>query len=59
MVAVNTEKCIGCEECLEVCPQGVFRMNGNLSEPYQAVECIFCEACLGVCTVGAITITPP
>lgn len=56
MVAVDAGKCSGCEECVSVCPQGVFQMSNNVSDPHQAAECIFCESCLGVCPATAITI---
>jgi NAD-dependent dihydropyrimidine dehydrogenase PreA subunit len=57
MVSVNAGKCEGCEECVNVCPQGVFRMVDSKSDPYQTGECVFCESCLGVCPTSAITIT--
>ncbi|MGD0282435.1 MAG: 4Fe-4S binding protein [Dissulfurispiraceae bacterium] len=56
MVSVNVEKCEGCEECVNVCPQAVFRMVDSKSDPYQTGECVFCESCLGVCPTSAITI---
>jgi len=57
LVAVDAAKCEGCEECVNVCPQGVFRMVDGKSDPYQTAECVFCESCLGVCPPSAITIT--
>ena len=57
MVSVNAEKCEGCEECVNVCPQGVFRMVDSKSDPYQTGECVFCESCLGVCPSSTISIT--
>jgi NAD-dependent dihydropyrimidine dehydrogenase PreA subunit len=55
-VAVNTESCTGCEECVNVCPQGVFQMTDSKSDPYQTGECVFCESCLGVCPSNSIAI---
>jgi NAD-dependent dihydropyrimidine dehydrogenase PreA subunit len=57
LVAVDAAKCEGCEECVNNCPQGVFRMVDGKSDPYQSSECVFCETCLQVCAPGAITIT--
>lgn len=56
MVTVDTGTCEGCEECVNVCPQGVFQMAESKSDPYQTGECVFCESCLGVCPTSAITI---
>ena len=57
MVAVDTAKCEGCEECVSNCPQEVFRLVDGKSDPYQTSECVFCETCLSVCAPAAITIT--
>jgi len=57
LVSVDVSKCEGCEECVNVCPNEVFRMADGKSDPYQAGECVFCESCIGVCPTGAITIT--
>jgi NAD-dependent dihydropyrimidine dehydrogenase PreA subunit len=57
MVTVDAAKCEGCEECVNVCPQGVFQMSNGKSDPYQTSECVFCESCIGVCPTSAITIT--
>ena len=57
MVVVDVEKCEGCEECVNVCPNECFQMVDGKSDPYQGAECVFCESCLGVCPTDAITIT--
>jgi NAD-dependent dihydropyrimidine dehydrogenase PreA subunit len=56
IVNVDAEKCEGCEECVNVCPNSVFQMADGKSDPYQSSECVFCESCLGVCPTTAITI---
>jgi NAD-dependent dihydropyrimidine dehydrogenase PreA subunit len=56
MVSVNEETCTGCEECVNVCPQGVFQMAESKSDPYQTAECVFCESCIGVCPSSSIAI---
>lgn len=59
IVTVENDKCEGCEECVNICPQGVFEMtNGDgKSAPANSSECVYCESCLGVCQTDAITIT--
>jgi len=57
LVTVNNDTCTGCEECVNNCPQMVFKMTDGKSDPYQAGECVNCETCLNVCPTAAITIT--
>jgi len=56
-VKVDEEKCIGCEECVDVCPVDVFEMKDEKSVPVNADECIGCESCIEVCEQDAITVT--
>ncbi len=56
MVTVDAAKCEGCEECVNNCPQVVFKMSDGKSDPHQTSECVFCETCLSVCPTAAITI---
>jgi NAD-dependent dihydropyrimidine dehydrogenase PreA subunit len=56
-VVVDTDKCEGCEECVEVCPVDVYEMQDGKSVPVNAEECLGCESCVEVCDQEAITIT--
>jgi NAD-dependent dihydropyrimidine dehydrogenase PreA subunit len=56
-VEVDNEKCIGCEECVDICPVDVYEMQNEKSVPVNAEECIGCESCVEVCAQGAITVT--
>jgi len=53
---VDQEKCVGCEECVDVCPVEVFEMENDKSSPVNAEECMGCESCVEVCEEDAITI---
>lgn len=53
---VDEKKCVGCEECVDVCPVEVFEMVDNKSVTENAEECLGCESCVEVCEEGAITI---
>ncbi|MEA2039901.1 MAG: 4Fe-4S dicluster domain-containing protein [Thermodesulfobacteriota bacterium] len=56
-VVVDAEKCIGCEECIEVCPVDVYEMKDEKSVPVNGEECLGCESCIEVCEQEAITVT--
>jgi len=56
-VEVDTEKCTGDEECVNVCPVGVFEMQEVKAVPVNEEECLGCESCVEVCPSSAITIT--
>jgi NAD-dependent dihydropyrimidine dehydrogenase PreA subunit len=56
-VSVNSRKCNGCEECLEVCTVEKFLMQNGKAVPREEKECMGCETCVGVCDEKAITVT--
>ncbi len=53
---VDEDKCVGCEECVDVCPTEVFEMNDGKASPVNVEECLGCESCIEVCEESAITI---
>ena len=55
-VEVNAEKCVGCGECVDVCPVEVFELQDEKSVPVYAEECLGCESCIEVCEEEAITV---
>jgi len=57
LVEVDNDKCIGCGECVEVCPVDVFELQEEKAVPVNADECLGCESCVEVCEQEAVTVT--
>ncbi len=55
-VTVDNDKCIGCGECVDVCPVEVYELQNEKSVPVNAEECVGCESCIEVCEQEAITL---
>lgn len=53
---VDAVKCIGCEECVDVCPVEVFEMQDGKSVVINGDDCLGCESCVEACSVDAIEI---
>ena len=55
-VTVDVDKCVGCEQCVNVCPTGVYEMKDGKSDPVNEDECLGCESCIEVCEGHCITV---
>lgn len=53
---LNSEKCIGCGMCLEVCPHHVFKMEAGKALIQNRDGCMECGACARNCPAAAITV---
>ena len=53
---VDEAKCVGCEECVDVCPVEVFEMEDDKSVAVNAEDCMGCESCVEVWEEDAIVI---
>jgi len=56
-VEVDADKCTGDEECVNICPTGVFEMQDGKAAVVAEDECLGCESCIEACLAGAITLT--
>ncbi len=56
-VIVDADKCVGCGECVDVCPVQVYELQDGKSEPVNSDECLGCESCVEVCENNAITVS--
>ena len=47
-VTVDADKCVGCGECVDVCPVEVYEMTDGNSSPPHPEESLGCESCAEV-----------
>lgn len=57
-IIVNSDKCVGCNSCVRVCPVGNANQakkdeNGNIIIEIDESKCIKCGACIKACSHGA------
>lgn len=59
-VKIDQSACIGCSQCMEICPGNVIRMNED-GKAYlkQPSDCWSCVSCMKECQVGAIFLSLP
>jgi len=55
---LNTELCVGCGLCTEVCPHEVFELIDGRAAIADLDACIECGACVNNCPSHAIAVDP-
>ncbi len=55
-LALDRAVCTGCGRCVEVCPHGVFAIEGMKAQLADRDACIECGACAKNCPVAAISV---
>ena len=53
---LDTDICVGCKRCVEVCPHGVFVIENNKARIIDLDACMECGACAMNCSAGAISV---
>jgi NAD-dependent dihydropyrimidine dehydrogenase PreA subunit len=58
ILKLNQEACIGCGNCVTVCPHRVFILHDKKAEIVDYNGCMECGACATNCPVEAIYVNP-
>lgn len=57
-LALDREKCVGCGECVNVCPHSVFEVKDKKAMIVDRNGCMECGACKMNCPVEAVSVEP-
>ena len=55
-LAYDSDKCVGCGRCTEVCPHCVFDIKDGKARIVDKDSCMECGACTMNCPVGALEV---
>lgn len=53
---IDEEACTGCGACVNICPEGVLELVGDVAKLAYSDRCTGCGTCEAECPVGAITL---
>ncbi len=57
VITVDLEKCTGCGECVNMCPNEVYKIEGGKAVVGKTDDCSNCQSCTSVCEPQAIVIS--
>jgi len=55
VVTIDVDKCAGCGECVDICPNEVLEMKDEKAAVAND-DCVGCESCVETCPEEAITV---
>lgn len=55
MIKIDESKCVGCGNCVEVCPFGTLKIRAGKATVEHPDNCRECGACINACPNGAIS----
>jgi len=55
-ITIEVEKCVGCGECVDICPEEVFELQDEKAVAINDEDCVGCESCVEACEEEAITV---
>lgn len=55
-LSLDAAACTGCGRCAEVCPHGVFAVEGLAARIVERDRCMECGACERNCEAGAVSV---
>ncbi len=58
ILELDTDKCIGCKQCTQVCPHRVLEMAGKKVSIVDPNGCMECGACVQNCPADALYTNP-
>lgn len=57
-LGLDTDKCVGCTRCVQVCPHGVLEMRASKAVIVDFDSCMECGACVRNCAPAALAVKP-
>jgi NAD-dependent dihydropyrimidine dehydrogenase PreA subunit len=58
MLTIELDRCDGCGNCVEVCPEGAISLVNGVAR-IDSGSCTDCEVCVQACPTGAIRVARP
>ncbi|MCL5945486.1 MAG: 4Fe-4S binding protein [Planctomycetes bacterium] len=57
LIEIDEKKCTNCGECVNICPNEVYKLQDGKVIVANAGECSNCQSCVSVCEPQAITVS--